>query len=62
MENLKVASLDVRGLQKINKRNRIFELIDKHFDLLSYYKKYIVHPKMKIIEKTSGDAPPFFLR
>ena len=60
MENLQIASLNVRGLQNKNKRNRIFQYFkSKKYDIILLQETYST-PQDENIWKKEWEGPTFF--
>ena len=60
MENLQIASLNIRGLQNKNKRNRIFQYFkSKKYDIILLQQTYST-PQDENIWKKEWEAPAFF--
>ena len=60
MENLQIASLNVRGLQNKNKRNKIFQYFKtKNFDVILLQETYST-PEDENEWKKKWDGPAFF--
>ena len=59
MENLQIASLNVRGLQNKNKEIEYSNILNPKNMTSYYYKKHIARCKMKIYGKRNRKAPPF---